>query len=114
MADSIILGDWTDTTPDAVFDEFHVPAADREGITILLAGYEIDGYEGSAMVLFTKDNKLWEVHGSHCSCMGLEDQWQPKEVTTTMLRANLARDSYEYRPVKTQLTTILDDLDSRR
>jgi hypothetical protein len=32
-------------------------------------------------VIFEKDGKLWEVNGSHCSCYGLEGQWQPEETT---------------------------------
>lgn len=40
-------------------------------------------YEMWARVLFrdAATGKLYEVHGSHCSCYGLEDQWEPQEVT---------------------------------
>lgn len=48
---------------------------------IILADYDIDGYDGSAYVLFTRDGKLYEVSGGHCSCMGLEDQWDEEEVS---------------------------------
>jgi hypothetical protein len=40
-----------------------------------------DGYSGSAFGLFVMDGKLYEVHGGHCSCYGLEDQWEPEETT---------------------------------
>ena len=32
-----------------------------------------------------KTNKLYEVHGSHCSCYGFEGQWSPEEVGTDYL-----------------------------
>jgi hypothetical protein len=44
-----------------------------------------DDYEMWARVLFadTSQNpvQLYEVYGSHCSCYGLEEQWQPSPVT---------------------------------
>lgn len=43
-------------------------------------------YSGSAVVIFRRDDKLFEVHGSHCSCMGLEEQWEPEETTIEALR----------------------------
>lgn len=46
---------------------------------ILLASYATGSYDGDAFVLFERDGKLYEVHGSHCSCHGLEGQWDPEE-----------------------------------
>ena len=48
---------------------------------ILYASYEHGGYEGWAFVLFQRGGKLFEVHGSHCSCFGLEGQWKPEETS---------------------------------
>lgn len=48
---------------------------------ILIAAYGGGAYEGDAFVLFECDGKLYEVNASHCSCYGLEDQWEP-EVTS--------------------------------
>lgn len=48
-------------------------------INILFATYGCQEYEGSAWVLFERDGKLFEVNGSHCSCYGLEDQFEPEE-----------------------------------
>ena len=50
-------------------------------IEILFAGYDTPWYEGYAFVLFEQDGKLYEVNGSHCSCYGLEGQWDPEETT---------------------------------
>lgn len=46
---------------------------------------------GEAFVLFVEDNRLYEVHGSHCSCYGLEGQWEPEE---TLLEALQHRIQY--------------------
>jgi len=48
-------------------------------VKILFAHYDVDGYEGSAWVLYCEGGKLFEVHGSHCSCYGLEGQWERGE-----------------------------------
>jgi hypothetical protein len=60
-----------------------------EGINILFASYGTDNYSGDAFVLFEKDGKLYEVNGSHCSCMGLEGQFEPEETTIEALRNRL-------------------------
>jgi hypothetical protein len=48
---------------------------------ILLACYDTPPYEGYAFVLLKRGKKLYEVHGSHCSCDGLEGQWQEEETS---------------------------------
>lgn len=48
---------------------------------IIYAEYDTPDYEGYAFVLFMRDGKLYEVHGSHCSCYGLEGQWEPEETS---------------------------------
>lgn len=49
---------------------------------ILFAAYGGQGYEGDAVLLFRRDGTLYFVHGSHCSCNGLEECWDPEEVST--------------------------------
>lgn len=61
-----------------------------DNINILLAYYDIDGYEGQAFVLFRDlDNNLFTVEGSHCSCYGLEGQWDPVETSLEALKLSL-------------------------
>lgn len=55
--------------------------AELEGAEILFAEYDQGGYDGDSTVIYRKDGKLYETHGSHCSCYGLEDQWSPEEAT---------------------------------
>ncbi len=53
---------------------------------VLFAAYEDDSYSGEALVVFKRGGKLWTVHGSHCSCYGLEEQWDAEQATPQQLR----------------------------
>ncbi len=59
--------------------EFQLDNKELEGAKVLYASYEYEDYSGSAFVLFERNGKLYEVNGSHCSCYGLEGQWEPEE-----------------------------------
>ena len=69
---------------DDVFREFDL--TEREGeqfkatCVIISATYSYYCYEGEAAVIFYDAIKgqFFEVHGSHCSCYGLEGQWDPE------------------------------------
>jgi hypothetical protein len=69
-----------------VIGAFDIKEADLKDATIIAAVYDGGGYDGSAMVVFRKEGKLYEVHGSHCSCYGLEGQWSPEETTLEALQ----------------------------
>ena len=58
-------------------------------INILFASYGTDNYTGEGFVLFERDGKLFEVNGSHCSCFGLEGQFNPEETTIEALKHRL-------------------------
>ena len=62
-------------------------STDLDGAHVIHADYTYEDYSGSSYVLYCKDGKYYEVHGSHCSCFGLEDQWEPEEVTIVELMA---------------------------
>ena len=66
-----------------------------KGCTVLFAEYSHEGYEGSAIVVFVDSNGvLFEVHGSHCSCRGLEGQWSPEDTTASaiLMRPDLSEE----------------------
>lgn len=65
-----------------------------QGVEMLYAEYDCESYEGYAYVFFVKDNDLYEVYASHCSCYGLEDQWLPSQVTikSLMMRPKIISD----------------------
>ena len=73
--------------------EFGITSEQLEGVDVLYASYDRADYEGWANVIFRKEGKLYEVNGSHCSCYGLEDQWEPEETTVKALlsRPNVAK-----------------------
>jgi hypothetical protein len=60
-------------------------------INILFASYSYIDYYGNAFVLFERDGKLFEVNGSHCSCYGLEGQFEPEETTLEALKHRLIK-----------------------
>lgn len=82
-----------------VVREFNLTEDVLRDCKILLAWYGYGDYDGAAFVLFDRDGKLYEVDGSHCSCYGLEGQWDPEETSVEALRHRikeglLGRDSY--------------------
>jgi hypothetical protein len=72
-------------TEDDIVSEFEITKDQLDGVKLLAAVYECADYEGSAFVLFERDGKLYEVNGSHCSCYGLEGQWEPTITTWAAL-----------------------------
>lgn len=92
--------DFEDTYYDSENDRYAI--ADKDDIEILLASYTQECYEGDAFVLFKRksDGKLYEVNGGHCSCYGLEGQWNPEETTVEELEHRLTKGrlgrSYSY------------------
>ena len=75
-------------------EEFHIEPSSIEDVTVLYAIYDTPAYEGWAFVVFAKDGKLYEVTGSHCSCYGLEDQWEPTltSVDALLMRENISEE----------------------
>lgn len=63
-------------------------------INILFASYGCANYEGDAWVLYEKDGKLHEINGGHCSCYGLEGQWEPEEVSLEELEHRLLEGTF--------------------
>lgn len=81
------LNDWSEKS-DLVRD---FDLLDLDFVDVLLASYSYKNYSGDAFVLYrdTRDDKLYEVHGSHCSCYGLEGQWNPELCDLQSLRHRL-------------------------
>ena len=65
-----------------------------ENKNILFASYGQDNYQGDAWVLFEENGKLFEVNGSHCSCFGLEGQWEEEEVVLSELENRLTKGTF--------------------
>lgn len=89
IAENFLREGWD--TPLVIPDDF--PSDDQ----ILLASYGGAAYEGDAYVVYERDGKLYEVHGSHCSCYGLEGQWAPEETSWAALAMRKRPGSDDYR-----------------
>ncbi len=96
------LHDWENTGLEGLKADFRITDADLAGVSILIASYTYENYSGDAFVLFEKDGKLYEVAGGHCSCHGLEEQWEPGETSIhALIRALNGRSRwrpYDYDP----------------
>lgn len=80
------MSEYENWTNDEIAKTFEEDIRSFEGIRIIFAAFTGDCYEGSAFVLFERGGKLYEVNGSHCSCFGFEDQWDPEEASIAELR----------------------------
>jgi hypothetical protein len=69
-----------------IVGQFSAPADALAGAVVHYARCQYEDYQGSAIVIFEKDGKLFEVYGSHCSCNGLEGQWEPEETSWEALK----------------------------
>jgi hypothetical protein len=60
---------------ESVFSEF--AKNNDPDIQIVYAAYFREDYEGNASVLYYRasTDKYYEAYGFHCSCFGLEEQW---------------------------------------
>lgn len=53
---------------------------------VYYASYDMDGYEGYAVVLWRDKRKYYYLTGCHCSCYGLEEAgWDPEEFSNKKL-----------------------------
>jgi hypothetical protein len=78
-----------------ICNSFEIDSSDLQDCEILFAAYEGD-YECEALVVFRRNNKLYEVNGLHCSCYGLEGQWEPEETTAEALRHRIEKGTLGY------------------
>ncbi|WP_168898365.1 hypothetical protein [Bacillus sp. ISTL8] len=116
LIEPVLLGEfygWDEGRTGADLIAYHFEEKEEYigSLQILLASYDIEGCEGDAFVLFLENGKMYEVHGSHCSCFGLENQWNPEETTIKELefRLNNGGGSEAWR---LQLLLVLDNLKS--
>lgn len=83
-----IFSSWSDVQRE--FD-MNSPEPDE----VLFAAYEYENYSGECFVVYKQNEKLWMVEGGHCSCYGLEGQWEPEEMTIGALRSIVEAANHE-------------------
>ena len=67
---------------------------DDSDILICIAAYYPGDYCGDAIVIYYRKstNKYYQTYGSHCSCYGLEEQWNgDEEVNMIELESRILR-----------------------
>jgi hypothetical protein len=108
---TLLLGDLSGLGMDQVLkrvsEEFRVERAELSKLEFLIAQINEECYDGEAYFLVRnlETGRLYEVIGSHCSCMGFEDQWKP-EITSKeyLLSENYRMRSFpEIKQVVTEL-----------
>jgi hypothetical protein len=82
-----IFSDWFDVQVAFRTDE-------SEPERVIFAQYDVDGYDGSAWVIYRNGDKIYAVSGGHCSCYGLEGQWDPEEYTAEQFVAAYEKGSW--------------------
>jgi hypothetical protein len=95
-----------------VVSNFEINLALANTINILFASYGYENYSGDAFVLFEKEGKLYEVNGSHCSCYGLEDQFDFEEtsleaIEMRLVKGTLGNDNYSGNEFAKELKSFL-------
>lgn len=93
MSGQRYFGDWAADAPyedkrgyAGLLADFAIDSSVVKDEEILYAAYTYESYSGSALVLYERDGRPYEVHGGHCSCYGLEGQWEPEETSWEALR----------------------------
>lgn len=81
---------------DHILYEFDIGLKDIENCKILAAGYYTPYHDGYAYILFEKEGKLYEVMADHCSCYGLQGQWEPEETFKEAILKRLESCPSEY------------------
>lgn len=106
MSEPVFLHDWSSEGIAGMVKDFALHSRNPEAdgfqqtqtlrqqlphIEIVLASYTYEDYSGDAFVLFYDRDKqsYFEVHGSHCSCYGLEGQWEPEPCSYASLMHRL-------------------------
>ncbi len=67
---------------DVVNEFYEVYAECPEPDEVILADYRYESYEGDAWIVYRNGEKYYSIDAGHCSCYGLEGQFDPEEYDT--------------------------------
>lgn len=114
----LFLNDWANENSNLSMEqmlfEFQIVHKTIEGAEIILASYLQAYYEGAAYVFFKKDSIYYEVVASHCSCYGLEGQWNPETVMIEELYHRLTKGTFGEGEFRKELKEIVGNLPEAR
>jgi hypothetical protein len=79
----------------AVQSEFQMDEPEPDEVYFAL--YDLSqAYEGSADVFYRRGERFFYATGGHCSCYGLEGQWEPEEYTREQLLGQVERANWGF------------------
>lgn len=81
-----VFFDQFDSVED-VLSQFSISKNDLKGCEVVFAYYTYEDYSGDALVILRDPHNgtFYEVNGGHCSCYGLEGQWEMEETTMDVM-----------------------------
>ena len=94
-----------------IASDWSIDVGTLDGCEILYYRYSYVNYSGNAFVLYRRNNVLYEVNGTHCSCYSLSGQWEPEETTKEALEHRL-KQGYFYGVNKEELKKVLSKIES--
>ena len=106
----VYYGIWEYNELDGLMNDFEISNVDLKYLEILFAVYEYEDCSGKAFVLVKEGNKLFEINASHCSCSGLENQWELEETDIATLRHRIKNGDC-FTGFDNELTYALDELE---
>ena len=95
---------------EAMLNDFSINRSYIDGCKIIFAAYTYEDYIGEAFVLFKENGVLYEVNGSHCSCYGLENQWNPEETNFEVLKMRF-QPGYLFKGFKNELMKVIKEME---
>ena len=74
---------WSGCSKKEIIESFNIKNSQLDPYEIIYGYYHDEDYSGSCFVLLQEKSSgnLFEVNGSHCSCYGLENQWELEATT---------------------------------
>ena len=87
---------------------FDIPLEQLENKHFVYAYYYDEDYLGDAYLLFIENDKLYEVVANHCSCYGLEGQFEPEEVPIEVLYDRLENKKWNWDHLQVALALPID------
>jgi hypothetical protein len=75
----------------------HLFRSDCDGLTdneVIFASYGSQCYDGDAIVIFERQGKYYTSEGGHCSCSGLEGQWEMIETSKEIMKDREISENY--------------------
>jgi hypothetical protein len=104
---------------EEIASEFQIPLEEILKFNILVWSYKLGNYEGEAVLILQdkESGELFEVNGAHCSCFGLEGQFdlEPTNIEALQFRLEnnpdygLEQNEFEH-SFRNKLIAVLEEL----